>query len=223
MPRGVGGSATSVTNTNLDIRDLNSATDSVEVFQATASNLNAQVVGNVASAATDSGNPVKTAGKYNSSPITLTNGQRGDTQVDVNSNTLVSQGTLLSGEDLTNTVLGVAQKPVNSTTYTPTVDDSAAYEASSVSKNAAGILHGAIGYNSASFAQWILFFNSTTVPADATVPITGIFVDALSPFVWTCPSRFSKSFATGIAWSNSLTGPTKTIGAANCWVNVDVS
>lgn len=49
--------------------------------QATASSLNAAVVGNVASAATDSGNPVKVGGVYNSSPGTLTSGQRGDVQV----------------------------------------------------------------------------------------------------------------------------------------------
>ncbi len=52
--------------------------------QATASNLNAQVVGNVASAAADSGNPVKVGGVFNSTPITLTNGQRGDLQLDAN-------------------------------------------------------------------------------------------------------------------------------------------
>lgn len=39
------------------------------------------VGGTVASAATDSGNPVKVGGKYNSSPVNLTNGQRGDIQL----------------------------------------------------------------------------------------------------------------------------------------------
>jgi hypothetical protein len=38
--------------------------------------------GTVASGASDSGNPVKTGGVYNSSPITVTTGQRADTQVD---------------------------------------------------------------------------------------------------------------------------------------------
>lgn len=38
--------------------------------------------GGVASGATDSGNPVKVGGIYNSTPITLTNGQRGDLQLD---------------------------------------------------------------------------------------------------------------------------------------------
>jgi hypothetical protein len=46
-----------------------------------------QVQGNVAAGATDSGNPVKTGGVYNASAPTLTNGQRGDTQMDVNANT----------------------------------------------------------------------------------------------------------------------------------------
>ena len=56
-----------------------------------------QVQGNVASGATDAGNPVKTGGVYNTTQPTLTNGQRGDTQMDVRANTLVSQGTLISG------------------------------------------------------------------------------------------------------------------------------
>jgi len=38
-------------------------------------------VGNVASGATDSGNPVKVGGKYNATMPTLTDGQRGDTQL----------------------------------------------------------------------------------------------------------------------------------------------
>jgi hypothetical protein len=41
-----------------------------------------QVQGNVAAAATDSGNPVKIGGIYQSTLPTLTNGQRGNVQVD---------------------------------------------------------------------------------------------------------------------------------------------
>jgi hypothetical protein len=40
--------------------------------------------GGVASGAADSGNPVKAGGKYNASPVTLTDGNRGDNQLDVN-------------------------------------------------------------------------------------------------------------------------------------------
>jgi hypothetical protein len=53
-----------------------------DVTQATASSLNAAVVGNVASGATDSGNPVKAGGKYSVTPATLTDAQRGDLLLD---------------------------------------------------------------------------------------------------------------------------------------------
>lgn len=43
-----------------------------------------QVVGNVAAGAADSGNPVKVGGKYNATLPTLTDGNRGDLQLDVN-------------------------------------------------------------------------------------------------------------------------------------------
>ena len=56
--------------TNLDIRDLTSASDSV------------QALGNVASGAADSGNPVKIGGRNNTTLPTLTDGQRGDMQLD---------------------------------------------------------------------------------------------------------------------------------------------
>ena len=73
------------------------------VTQATASNLNAQVVGNVASGATDSGNPVKAGGVYNSTPPTLTNGQRGDLQLDANGNLCVTQLQMAGSGTITGT------------------------------------------------------------------------------------------------------------------------
>lgn len=55
------------------------------------SGVNHPVVGNVASAATDSGNPIKIGGKYNSTAVILTNGQRSDAQVDSAGSLLVSE------------------------------------------------------------------------------------------------------------------------------------
>jgi hypothetical protein len=69
-----------------------------------------EITGDVASGATDSGNPVKVGGVYNSTPPTLTTGQRGDLQVDVNGNTLESLATKIAGEDLTNDVMKVEQR-----------------------------------------------------------------------------------------------------------------
>ena len=51
-----------------------------------------QIQGTAASGATDVGTPVKTGGVYNTSAPTLTNGQRGDTQMDVNANTKTREG-----------------------------------------------------------------------------------------------------------------------------------
>lgn len=51
---------------------------------------NSQVVGNVASAASDSGNPIKVGMKYNSTPILVTNGQRADMQSTENAELIVS-------------------------------------------------------------------------------------------------------------------------------------
>lgn len=52
------------------------------VTQPTASQLNAQVQGNSASSATDTGNPVKVAARYNATIPTVTDGQRVDLQAD---------------------------------------------------------------------------------------------------------------------------------------------
>ena len=59
--------------------NVNIANPSVSVAQATAANLNAQVAGDTAAAATDAGNPVKTGGRANvgaTYPTAVTNGQR---------------------------------------------------------------------------------------------------------------------------------------------------
>lgn len=63
-----------------------------EVTQDTAADLNAQVVGSVASGATDAGNPVKVGGKYNATKPTFTDGQRGDVQIDTKGNLHVTPG-----------------------------------------------------------------------------------------------------------------------------------
>lgn len=60
--------------------------NSITVDQSTASNLNAQVVGNVAHDANDSGNPVKIGGVYNTTIADLEATDRGDVQLDRNSN-----------------------------------------------------------------------------------------------------------------------------------------
>ena len=73
--------------------------------QATASNLNAQVVGTVASGAPDSGNPVKVGGVYNSTLPTLTDAQRGDFQLN-------NRGAIYTAQSFSGVICG--QLPDNS-------------------------------------------------------------------------------------------------------------
>lgn len=107
---------------------------------------------------------------------------------------------------------------VSSTTVvgTGTLVSSTAYEASHVLKSSAGTLILLVGYNSSTSDQFIQLFNSTTVPADIATPVFTAIARAGSNFSLDIPVT-GMPFTTGIAVSNSSTGPTKTIGSANCY------
>lgn len=102
----------------------------------------------------------------------------------------------------------VSESPLNN----PTV----AYAASKVVKAAPGVLLGLTGYNSLASAQFIQLHDAPSLPADTAVPVEVITVAASSNFSFDF-GVYGKAFATGIVVCNSTTGPTKTIGAANCW------
>lgn len=77
-------------------------------------------------------------------------------------------------------------------------------------------LKSMLGYNSGP-AQFICLYDTNVIPADSTtVPKYAIAVGAATSFVIDFDTY--RDFDTGIVWSNSTTMPTKTIGAANCWV-----
>ena len=104
-------------------------------------------------------------------------------------------------------------------TYYPSSDVSAAYEASSVSKASAGAFFSMVGYNSRTSTQFIQIFNSATVPADGAAPVFTFAVPASSNFSLDIPK--GHWFSTGISWSNSSTGATKTLGSADVFATVE--
>lgn len=60
---------------------------------------NRMSVGNVASGATDAGNPIKVGGVFNTTPAALTTGQRGDMQLDANQNVRTAEQYVTQADD----------------------------------------------------------------------------------------------------------------------------
>lgn len=152
------------------------------------------------------------------SPDSVHEGDAGALRMTLTRFLKVSLGDLISGEDQTNNVMQVIQKPLAVSTYAPDMDTSSAAEASSVTKASAGVLYGFTFSNANAATRYIQFFNSTTVPADTTVPV----IVFMCPAGQTISAEWPKGryFSTGISWSNSSTQNTKTIGSADSLADV---
>lgn len=156
---------------------------------------------------------------FHTTPTVRTNNQGGPLEADANGNLKATLQTLISGEDQTNNVLGIVEVPVSVSTYTPSLDTSAAAEASSVSKGASGVLYGCSLSNGNASARYFQFFNSNTLPADTTVPVITLLVPGNSTAVFEWPK--GRYFSTGIVWCNSTTQNTKTIGSADSLADIN--
>ncbi len=114
---------------------------------------------------------------------------------------------------MTNLPVGQGQPPNNA--------EVAAYVASLIVKASSGALYGLSGHNSKASGQFIQIHDSATLPADTAIPKVILWVPGLSSFTidW---GNYGRWFKNGIVICNSSTGPTKTIGSADCWFDVQL-
>lgn len=94
-----------------------------------------------------------------------------------------------------------------------------ALAASLVVKAKPGTLYGFSGVNNKASAQYIQVHDAAALPADTAVPKIVFTVPASSNFTFDF-GMYGRRFPTGIVICNSSTLATKTIGAADCWFDV---
>lgn len=97
--------------------------------------------------------------------------------------------------------------------------DSVALEASAVVKASPGTLFSITGYNSSANDQFVQVHDAAALPADIAIPAIVFKVAAQENFFYEI-KEIGRFFKNGITVNNSSTCPTKTIGSATLWLNV---
>lgn len=117
------------------------------------------------------------------------------------------------------TAVPITYAPQSSGATSPDNSTSVALVASQVVKASPGVLYVVTGYNNRATAQFIQMYNATSLPANGAVPVIVITVPGRSNFSYDV-SPYGRFFSTGIVIGNSSTAATKTIGASDCWFDV---
>jgi hypothetical protein len=86
-----------------------------------------------------------------------------------------------------------------------------------ISTNTDSILYGIDVYSAASYEQFIMLFDSAVVPAQGAYPVCAPFPIASGTTIGISFGDLGRHFSTGITVANSLTAPTLTSGAPNCF------
>lgn len=96
-----------------------------------------------------------------------------------------------------------------------------AYAASKIASAAPAYLCGLTVYNSSASTQFIQVHDAASLPSDTAVP--ELFFEIAASSSKMIEFLRPREFATGIVVCNSSTGPTKTIGSADCWFDVQIA
>lgn len=184
------------------------------------------VVGNVASGAADSGNPVKIAGVYRTISPTLADGQRGDLQLGTrgslnvtlfpannstpagyqvnNSDAIATSATTLDVTSFDTIFNGSTWDRVKKGTNTSRIVSSAATTNATSAKASAGAVHGIMATNTTAALKYLKLYNKASAPTVGTD--TPVLTIALQPSNVPTNIQFPKTmhFSTGIAYA--LTG-----------------
>lgn len=161
-----------------------------------------QVQGNAASAAADSGNPVKTGCVFLTTPTSVTTGQRVDSRCTAQGFSFVVEAADATSVSGTTAVV------------------SSAVSGGLVGKASAGNLYGFNVVAGAS-AGYVLIFNSTTVPADGAVTPVRCLPLAANSGVDVNLRGQPVYFSTGISLSFSTTGCFTKTASATAFIAID--
>lgn len=107
----------------------------------------------------------------------------------------------------------------SSTTPSNARNPSGAYVSNIVAKVSAGQLIGATIFSSKSGPQFIQFHDAAALPSDGAVPELIVQIPANGTYTLYF-GNVGRKFSNGIVVTNSSTGPTKTIGSADCWFDI---
>lgn len=213
-------------------RGPGNSTDGLLVNLGTNNDVTA--TGNVAAAATDSGNPVKVGAKYNASAPTYTDGQRGDLQINASGHLKNQEQYAPTAEDNTSYTYYTTLRPIataadpNSHANIMTVVNSTALEASHILKAAPGRFYYArveIDSTATTGTYYVQLINSATLPADGAVtlliaPIKVHHTNGTTSAVDIDRSMYGVYASAGIVVTVSTTQYTKTIITSN-WMNAE--